>query len=109
MPTLSPEERFEARADGFIFTLFQWFRFLIGAIFFLGIVMVSGRAVIIGLLALIEKLRPDHARMPDPPPSVTVLLPPPIQERLIVQAVTSVLISHIPSFHLSLLPAHPIA
>src|SRR5258706_11310766 len=37
MPTLSPEERFEARADGFIFTLFQWFRFLIGAVFVLGI------------------------------------------------------------------------
>jgi len=58
MPLLSPQERFEARADGFIFTLFQWFRFFIGAIFFLGIVMVSGRAVIIGLLALIEKFRP---------------------------------------------------
>src|SRR5260221_1632835 len=68
MPLLSPEERFEARADGFIFTLFQWSRFFFGAIFFLGIVMVSGRAVIIGLLALIEKLRPDHAALPDPLP-----------------------------------------
>jgi len=48
MPLLAPEERFEARADGFIFTLFQWVRFFMGAIFFLGIVMVSGRAVIIG-------------------------------------------------------------
>src|SRR5467141_3729817 len=91
MPTLSPEERLEARADGFIFTLFQWIRFIIGAIFFLGIVMVSGRAVIIGLLALIEKLRPDHAVMPNPPPSVTVLIPAHNEESVIVQTVTSVL------------------
>jgi cellulose synthase/poly-beta-1,6-N-acetylglucosamine synthase-like glycosyltransferase/peptidoglycan/xylan/chitin deacetylase (PgdA/CDA1 family) len=93
MPLLSPEERFEARADGFIFTLYQWSRFFIGIIFFLGIVMVSGRAVIIGLLALIEKLRPDHAVMPNPPPSVTVLIPAHNEESVIVQTVKSVLLS----------------
>jgi peptidoglycan-N-acetylglucosamine deacetylase len=93
MPLLSPEERFEARADGFIFTLFQWFRFFIGAIFVLGIVMVSGRAVIIGLLALIEKLRPDHAVMPVPSPGVTVLIPAHNEESVIVQTVNSVLLS----------------
>ncbi len=93
MPLLSPEERFEARADGFIFTLFQLLRFFIGTIFILGIVMVSGRAVIIGLLALIEKLRPDHAAMPNPPPSVTVLIPAHNEESVIVQTVTSVLLS----------------
>ena len=93
MPLLSPEERFEARADGFIFTLFQWSRFFIGIIFFLGIVMVSGRAVIIGLLALIEKLRPDHAVMSNPPPSVTVLIPAHNEQSVIVQTVESVLLS----------------
>src|SRR5438309_11422974 len=93
MLLLSPEERFEARADGFILPLFQWFRFFIGAIFILGIVMVSGRAVIIGLLALIEKLRPDHAVMPNPPPSVTVLIPAHNEESVIVQTVKSVLLS----------------
>src|SRR5882762_934319 len=93
MPSLSSEERFEARADGFIFTLFQWSRFFIGIIFILGIVLVSGRTLIIGLLALIEKLRPDHAVMPDPPPSVTVLIPAHNEENVIVQTVTSVLLS----------------
>jgi peptidoglycan-N-acetylglucosamine deacetylase len=93
MLPLSPEERFEARADGFIFTLYQWFRFFIGMIFILGIVLVSGRAAIIGLLALIEKLRPDHARMPDPPPSVTVLIPAHNEESVIVQTIESVLLS----------------
>src|SRR5229473_1752002 len=93
MVPLSPEEQFEARADGFIFGIFQWFRFSIGTIFVLGIVLVSGRALIIGLLALIEKLRPDHAVMPDPPPSVTVLIPAHNEESVIVQTMTSVLFS----------------
>jgi peptidoglycan-N-acetylglucosamine deacetylase len=100
MPLLSPQERFEARADGFIFTLFQWFRFLIGAIFVLGIVMVSGRAVIIGLLALIEKLRPDRAVMPVPPPSVTVLIPAHNEESVIVQTINSVLLSDLKDLHI---------
>jgi cellulose synthase/poly-beta-1,6-N-acetylglucosamine synthase-like glycosyltransferase/peptidoglycan/xylan/chitin deacetylase (PgdA/CDA1 family) len=93
MPALSSEERFEARADGFIFTLFQWSRFFIGIIFILGIVLVSGRAAVVGLLAIIEKLRPDRAVMPDPPPSVTVLIPAHNEESVIVQTITSVLLS----------------
>ncbi|OLD18772.1 MAG: hypothetical protein AUI91_09935 [Acidobacteria bacterium 13_1_40CM_3_56_11] len=100
MPFLSPEERFEARADGFIFTLFEWCRFFIGTIFILGIVMVSGRAVIIGLLALIEKLRPDHAVMPNPPLSVTVLIPAHNEESVIVQTVASVLLSDLKDLHI---------
>ena len=100
MPALSAEERFEARADGFIFTLFEWCRFFIGTIFILGIVMVSGRAVIIGLLALIEKLRPDHAVTPNPPPSVTVLIPAHNEESVIVQTVTSVLLSDLKDLHI---------
>src|SRR5712664_4153392 len=93
MLPLSPEEQFEARADGFIFGMFQYFRFFIGIIFVLGIFLVSGRALVIGLLALIEKLRPDHAVMPDPPPSVTVLIPAHNEENVIVQTITSVLLS----------------
>src|SRR5260370_4866021 len=73
--------------------MFQWFRFFIGIIFILGIFLVSGRALIIGLLALIEKLRPDHAVMPDPPPSVTVLIPAHNEVSVIVRTVTSVLVS----------------
>src|SRR5712664_3592602 len=93
MLPLSPEEQFEARADGFIFAMFQYFRFFIGIIFVLGIFLVSGRALVIGLLALIEKLRPDHAVMPDPPPGVTVLIPAHNEENVIVQTITSVLLS----------------
>src|SRR5260370_31127455 len=99
MPLLSPEERLAARVDGIIFSLYQWLRFFIGMIFILGIVLVSGRAAIIWLLALIEKLRPDHAKMPDPPPSVTVLIPAHNEESVIVQTVSSVLLSDLKDLH----------
>jgi peptidoglycan-N-acetylglucosamine deacetylase len=97
MLPLSTEERFEARADGFIFGIVQWFRLGIASIFVAGIVLVGGRALIIGLLAFIEKLRPEHAVLSDPPPSVTVLIPAHNEENVIEQTVTSVLASNLPN------------
>jgi peptidoglycan-N-acetylglucosamine deacetylase len=97
MPPLSTQERFEARADGFIFAIFQWFRFAIATIFIVGIVLVSARALVIGILALIEKLRPDDAVMPIPEPAVTVLIPAHNEETVVVQTVTSVLASDVKS------------
>jgi cellulose synthase/poly-beta-1,6-N-acetylglucosamine synthase-like glycosyltransferase/peptidoglycan/xylan/chitin deacetylase (PgdA/CDA1 family)/spore germination protein YaaH len=91
MLPLSAEEQFEARADGFIFGIYHWFWVLITTTFILGIILVSGRTLIIGILALIEKLRPDHVVMPNPPPSVTVLIPAHNEENVIVQTVSSVL------------------
>ena len=93
MVPLSIQERFEARADGFIFGIYHWARAAIAAIFIIGIVMVSGRALIIGLLAVLEKLRPDHLTMPDPVPAVSVLIPAHNEETVIVQTVKSVLAS----------------
>jgi cellulose synthase/poly-beta-1,6-N-acetylglucosamine synthase-like glycosyltransferase/peptidoglycan/xylan/chitin deacetylase (PgdA/CDA1 family) len=97
MLPLSPQERFEARADGLIFSIFQAFRFGIATIFIVGIILVSGRAIVIGVLALIEKLRADHAVMPVPEPAVTVLIPAHNEENVVVQTVTSVLASDVKS------------
>ena len=93
MLPLSSQEQFEARADGFIFGIYHWFWVGITLVFILGIVLVSGRTLIIGLLAVIEKLRPDRAVMAVPPPSVTVLIPAHNEESVIVQTITSVLLS----------------
>src|SRR5262249_45082065 len=49
---LSEEERWGARADGFIFGIYHWSRVFIATIFIVGIVLVSSRALIIGLLAV---------------------------------------------------------
>jgi cellulose synthase/poly-beta-1,6-N-acetylglucosamine synthase-like glycosyltransferase/peptidoglycan/xylan/chitin deacetylase (PgdA/CDA1 family) len=100
MLPLSREEQFEARADGFIFGIYHWFWVVITTTFILGIILVSGRTLIIGILALIEKLRPDHAVMPDPPPGVTVLIPAHNEESVIVQTITSVLLSDLKDLHI---------
>jgi cellulose synthase/poly-beta-1,6-N-acetylglucosamine synthase-like glycosyltransferase/peptidoglycan/xylan/chitin deacetylase (PgdA/CDA1 family)/spore germination protein YaaH len=93
MLPLSTQEKLEAQADGFIFGLYHWFRVGIATIFLVGIVLVSGRALIIGILALIEKCRPDRAVLSDPPPTATVLIPAHNEETVIVQTVQSVLAS----------------
>jgi len=93
MVALTFRERMAAHADGVIFSIYQWSRFAIATIFILGIFLVSGRALIVGLLAIIEKLRPDHAKLPVPPPGVTVLIPAHNEESVIVQTVQSVLLS----------------
>jgi peptidoglycan-N-acetylglucosamine deacetylase len=99
MVPLTFQERLSARADGLIFGIIQWVRLGIATVFILGIVLVSGRALIIGILAILEKLRPDHAKMPDPPPGVTVLIPAFNEESVIVQTVTSVLLSDVTDIH----------
>ena len=99
MVPLSFRERMAAHADGFIFSIFQWSRFAIATIFILGIVLVSGRAAIIGLLAIFEKLRPDHAKLAEPPPGVTVLIPAHNEESVIVQTVQSVLQTDLDDIH----------
>ena len=96
MPTLDPRERIEARADAFIFAMYHWISLGMSVIFIAGILLVSGRALIIGLLAVIEKLRPDRAVLSDPPPTVTVLIPAHNEENVIVETVTAALASEVP-------------
>jgi len=100
MLPLSPQEQFEARADGFIFGIYHWFWVLITTTFILGIILVSGRTLIIGILAFIEKLRPDHPDIHAPLPAVTVLIPAHNEEAVIVQTITSVLLSDHPDLHI---------
>ncbi len=97
---LSTKEWLEARADGFIFGLYRWFVLGIATIFILGIFLVSGRAAIIGILAVIEKLRPEYLKELDPLPAVTVLIPAHNEEGVILQTVTSVLASDYAEMHI---------
>ena len=93
MPKISGRERWAARADGFIFSLYFIFRFGIATVFILGILLISGRAFIIGILALIEKLRSKPASHPEFAPPVSILIPAYNEEDVIVQTVTSALAS----------------
>ncbi len=100
MLPLSAQEQFEARADGFIFGIYHWFWVAIATTFILGIILVSGRTLIIGILAFIEKLRPDHPEIREPLPGVTVLIPAHNEESVIVQTVNSVLLSDYQDLHI---------
>jgi peptidoglycan-N-acetylglucosamine deacetylase len=96
MPSLSRPEWFQVRADAFIFGVVRWLRSSIGFIFIAGIMLVSGRALIIGLLALIEKLRPTTPANPDYKPAVTIMIPAYNEEGVIVQTVRAAIASDYP-------------
>ena len=96
MLNLDFRERMLARADALIFTMFQWLRLGIAWIFVIGIALVSGRAVIIGLLALIEKLRPAKPDHPEFRPPVSVLIPAYNEEAVIVGTVEAALACEYP-------------
>ena len=96
---LSKQEWLEARADGLIFAVYRWSLLGITTVFILGIVLVSGRALVIGILALIEKMGHRRVPFPEPPPGVTVLIPAHNEELVILQTVNSVLASNYPDMH----------
>jgi peptidoglycan-N-acetylglucosamine deacetylase len=100
MPQLSTKEWLLARADAFIFDLFRWFRTGIAFIFVAGILLVSGRALVIGLLALAEKLRPTPKDNPDYQPEVSVLIPAYNEEAVIVDTIRSALASNYPQLEI---------
>jgi cellulose synthase/poly-beta-1,6-N-acetylglucosamine synthase-like glycosyltransferase/spore germination protein YaaH/peptidoglycan/xylan/chitin deacetylase (PgdA/CDA1 family) len=94
MPSLSYREWLLARADSFIFEVFRWLRSGIAFIFVAGIMLVGGRALIVGVLALIEKMRPAPADHPEYQPEVTVLIPAYNEESVIVDTVRAALASN---------------
>ncbi len=96
MPPLTFRERLVAHADGLIFTMYEWSRLSVAFIFILGIGLVSCRAVVVGLLAIIEKFRPSPPDRPDFEPVVSVLIPAYNEEDVIVYTVNSVLESDYP-------------
>jgi peptidoglycan-N-acetylglucosamine deacetylase len=100
MPPLTHEEWLLARADAFAFEAFRWFRSGIAFIFITGILLVSARALIIGLLALAEKLRPNPADHPEYKPDVTVMIPAYNEESVIVDTVRSALASVYPKLEI---------
>ncbi len=96
MPQLGRDERWVARADAFIFMLYHWLRLGIAWVFVLGITLVSGRALIIGVLALTEKLRPAPVDHPEFRPPVSVLIPAHNEEDVIVETVNAALAAEYP-------------
>jgi peptidoglycan-N-acetylglucosamine deacetylase len=100
MRSLSYREWLLVRADSFIFQVFRWLRGGIAFIFVAGILLVGGRALIIGLLALAEKLRPAPLDHPEYRPEVTILIPAYNEEAVILNTVQAALASTYPKLEI---------
>ena len=98
MLPLNFREAMVARTDALIFNLYEWLRFGIAWIFVMGIGLVSARALIIGVLALIEKMGGVPPTHPDFHPPVSVLIPAYNEEGVIVHTVQAALASNYGSF-----------
>jgi peptidoglycan-N-acetylglucosamine deacetylase len=100
MPPLSHKEWLMMRVDAAIFGVFRWLRRSIAFIFIAGILLASGRALIIGLLALIEKFRPAPEDHPEYQPPVSVLIPAYNEEGVIVDTISAALASRYPKLEI---------
>jgi cellulose synthase/poly-beta-1,6-N-acetylglucosamine synthase-like glycosyltransferase/peptidoglycan/xylan/chitin deacetylase (PgdA/CDA1 family)/spore germination protein YaaH len=91
MPKLSPRQWWQARVDQAAFFLFSAVEHFVVFVFFVGDVLMSGRLLIIGVCALIDRLR--SRKTPPGPfsPQIAVLVPAYNEETVIVRTVRSVL------------------
>ena len=95
MPPLTPRQRWQARADSVAFFLFGFFNNFVVGVFFVGDVLMSGRLIIIGVCAVIDRLRKRrNYAAPDYAPRVAVLIPAYNEEKVIVRTIRSVMMSN---------------
>jgi peptidoglycan-N-acetylglucosamine deacetylase len=99
MPALTPKERWSARVDSIAFFGFAFIWRLIVGVFFLGDILMSARLILVGIFALIDRLRrrrlPQSARNFTPP--VAILIPAYNEEKVIVRTIRSALNSDYPN------------
>ncbi len=95
MPPLTPHQRWQARVDWVAFLLYAFFNYFVVHVFFIGDVLMSARLVIIGVCAIIDRVRrrKDNAG-PDYNPRVAVLIPAYNEETVIVRTIRSVMMSN---------------
>ncbi len=94
MPPLTPRQRWQARADSITFFFISFFNHFVVAVFFVGDVLMSGRLVIIGLFAILDRLRKRRNYAgPEYAPRVAVLVPAYNEETVIARTIRSVLAS----------------
>ena len=98
MPPLNAKEQWQARVDSVAFFAWAFFNHFVVSLFFLGDVLMSGRLVLVGIFALVDRLRRRH--VPEVAggflPRVAVLIPSYNEEKVIVRTIRSVLNSDYP-------------
>ena len=98
MPPLNARERWQARIDSVAFFAWAFFNHFVVTLFFAGDILMSARLILVGIFALIDRLRKRH--VPEVPggflPQVAVLIPAYNEEKVIVRTIRSVLNSDYP-------------
>jgi len=101
-PLTTSRELWAARVDNLAFWMFSIVLIGIQMIFFLGDILMSGRLLIIGALATIDRLRGSSAQKLDTlfQPPIAVLIPAYNEEKVIERTIRSVLASSYPNLRL---------
>ncbi len=91
MPPISPKMKWPARIDSVAFFFFSFFSHFVVDVFFLGDVLMSARLILVGLFALIDRLRRRKIPAGKYEPRVAVLIPAYNEEMVIARTIKSVL------------------
>ena len=95
MPALTRKQVWRARVDSVAFFVWAFFNHFVIFVFYIGDILMSARLIIIGLFALIDRLRKrKNFATPDYCPRVAVLIPAYNEEKVIVRTIRSVMMSN---------------
>jgi len=95
MPPLNGRQVWQARIDSIAFAAWAFFDHFVVAVFFVGDILMSARLIIIGIFAIIDRLRKrKNYAGPDYAPKVAVLIPAYNEEKVIVRTIRSVMMSN---------------
>ncbi len=101
MPPLPANERWVARIDWFAFALGEFVMKAIPAIFFVGDILMTGRLLFVGLLAIIDRLRRRRYGTPRElagfHPNVAILIPAYNEEKVIERTIHAAVDSDYPN------------
>ena len=101
MPPITNRQYLRAVPDSIAFSSVAIVVKFIVLVFFLGDILMSGRLVLVGILAIIDRLlRPHHEASQGFQPRVAVLIPAYNEEKVIVRTIRSVLNSDYPNLHI---------
>jgi peptidoglycan-N-acetylglucosamine deacetylase len=101
MPHLTPRQRWQAGVDSIAFFFYGFFTNFVVWLFFVGDVLMSGRLIIIGVFAVIDRFRKRKSyASADYAPRVAVLIPAYNEEKVIVRTIRSVMMSNYKNLHI---------
>ena len=99
MPALTWRQFVRAIPDSIAFSALSIIGRFIVLVFFLGDVLMSARLILVGLFAIIDRLRPHRQPTPGFNPRVAVFIPAYNEEKVIVRTIRSVLNSDYTNLH----------